>query len=234
MIRPVLVMASCVVCYGAAAWNAAWAEEPPTGKNAPQVNAQSAVNVAGQVSSPEKLRRALGEPATLEFVDAPLRDCIEYLKDAHSVEIQLDLKAFRDEGVEVDTPVTMQLRRIKLDDTLSILLRPLGLVHLVKHDVLWITTERAAKHAVGVRLYDCSWAGDRVASVVEVLTLVNRLALPEEDVAAAAEAFKIAPLDKLLAVRANDLQHDIIERLLIDLRHAQTTPASTQPAAAAK
>ena len=37
-----------------------------------------------------KIREALRQPTQIEFVETPLKDVIDYLKDLHHIEIQLD------------------------------------------------------------------------------------------------------------------------------------------------
>ena len=57
----------------------------------------------------EKIEAALNEPTQLEFVETPLTDVIDYLKDQHKIEIQLDKRALSDVGIGTDTPVTKNL-----------------------------------------------------------------------------------------------------------------------------
>ena len=40
----------------------------------------------------------LDQPTLIEFVDTPLKDVIDYLKDLHHIEIQIDESAFREWG----------------------------------------------------------------------------------------------------------------------------------------
>ena len=41
----------------------------------------------------KKIEAALKSPTHLEFVDTPLTNVVDYLKDYHQIEIQLDKKA---------------------------------------------------------------------------------------------------------------------------------------------
>ena len=41
----------------------------------------------------------LEKPTSLEFVDAPLEKCVEFLKDYHKINIWIDRRTLTDEGV---------------------------------------------------------------------------------------------------------------------------------------
>ncbi len=53
-------------------------------------------------AAPRKIIRALDEPTQLEFIETPLAEVIDYLKDLHGIEIQLDQKALDAAGVAID------------------------------------------------------------------------------------------------------------------------------------
>ncbi len=51
----------------------------------------------------------------IEFVETPLKDVVEYLKDAAHIEIQLDAAAvLKEAGVEAESQITKNLRGIPL------------------------------------------------------------------------------------------------------------------------
>ncbi len=88
----------------------------------------------------KKIREALESPTRMEFVEMPLQDAISYLKDYHSIEIQLDTRALEDAGIGSDTPVTRTVNGISLRSALRMLLRELDLTYVIKDEMLWITT----------------------------------------------------------------------------------------------
>ena len=81
----------------------------------------------------------------MEFVDMPLTDVIDYLKDFHKIEIQLDKKAMDEAGIGTDTTVTKNLKDIPLRSALRLILHELGLTYVVENEVLLITTNEAAE-----------------------------------------------------------------------------------------
>jgi hypothetical protein len=95
-----------------------------------------------------KIAEALkGPTAPIEFVETPLRDVFEYLKDVHHIEIQRDPKVF--EGTkplrDPETPVTLMLRNVSLQSSLRIILRDLDLDYAICNEVILITTPDEAR-----------------------------------------------------------------------------------------
>ena len=73
----------------------------------------SSMSLAKQNGAEKRIEAALKAPTpTMEFVEQPLHDVIDYLKDLHGIEIQLDKTALEDVGIGPDTPVTKNLKGI--------------------------------------------------------------------------------------------------------------------------
>jgi hypothetical protein len=102
------------------------------------------------------IKKALGEPTELEFIETPLSDVIDYLKEHHHIEIQLDNKALADVGIGSDTPVTMNLRGVSLRSALKLVLRNLNLTWTVQDEVLLITTPEEAESRLDTKVIDVS------------------------------------------------------------------------------
>ena len=101
---------------------------------------------------PESARR-LEEPTSLDFVEAPLQDVMDYLKDLHNIEIQIDTKALEDASIGADTPVTVSLKGIRLKSALRLMLGNLDLTYFIKNEVLMITTPEKAGNELVTKVY---------------------------------------------------------------------------------
>ncbi len=109
---------------------------------------------APKAQTPEqRIEVALCESTNLEFVETPLQDVLDFLKDVHKVEIQLDSQALDAASIGSDTPITRNLKNITLAAALKHVLAPLGLTYVVRDEVLLITTPEAARGMVDVRVY---------------------------------------------------------------------------------
>jgi hypothetical protein len=99
-----------------------------------------------------KVRRALETPTTVEFTETSLQDVVDFLKEQHEIEIQLDTKAMDDDNVPSDTRVTVNLKGISLKSALRLMLGKIDLTYVVKDEVLLITTPGAANGTIEVRV----------------------------------------------------------------------------------
>lgn len=88
----------------------------------------------------EKIVQALQGQARCEFIETPLADVIEFLAALHHIPIQLDERALAEAKIKTTTPVTRNIRGVSLHGSLRLILRPLGLVHVIHQGKLLITT----------------------------------------------------------------------------------------------
>ena len=96
--------------------------------------------------SDAKISAALDDPTELEFVDQPLSDVVQYLKERHQLEIQLDNRALKDKRIGADTPVTFNITGTTFRSALRLMLRELDLTYVIRDEVLLITTKEEAEN----------------------------------------------------------------------------------------
>jgi hypothetical protein len=100
-----------------------------------------------------RIEDALKSPTSIEFVETPLHDLVDYLKDLHHIEIQLEEKGLADVNVGPDTQITKNLKGISLRSALNQLLGDLGLDYAVQNEVLWITSPKRLDAHPTTKLY---------------------------------------------------------------------------------
>ena len=103
------------------------------------------MELSQQSPAEKKIQEALKQPTQIEFVETPLKDVVDYLKDLHHIEIQLDSAALKEAGIDESTPVTKNLKGISLRSALKLLLDELQLKYVVHNEVLLITTPAKAE-----------------------------------------------------------------------------------------
>jgi hypothetical protein len=86
----------------------------------------------------QKILAALNHTTELEFVDIPLSDVVEYLKERHAIQIELDNRSLTDANKGVDIPITINLRGETLKDALKMLFAKYDLAMAIRHEVLMI------------------------------------------------------------------------------------------------
>ncbi len=88
----------------------------------------------------EKIREALNAPTQIEFADTPVHDVADYLRDLHSIEVQVD-----SEAIEGETLITLSANGMPLGAALQLWGDKFHGLELVVRDygILVTTPERA-------------------------------------------------------------------------------------------
>ncbi|HET6880288.1 MAG TPA: hypothetical protein VFI31_09040, partial [Pirellulales bacterium] len=89
----------------------------------------------------------------LDFLEQPLTDVMDYLKQRHGIEIQLDTKGMIEGGMGTDTPITRSVKGISLRSALKLMLGELDLTYVLRNEVLLITTKSQADNMLSTRVY---------------------------------------------------------------------------------
>jgi hypothetical protein len=101
----------------------------------------------------KKILDALEKPVDVEFLDLPIGDCFVFLRDQTKVDFWIDKVKLQEEGVTLDTPVTLKLKGRRLESVLNLLLRPLQLDYVFEDDVLKIATATSIGEKLFTRTY---------------------------------------------------------------------------------
>jgi len=110
--------------------------------------------VCDENAAEKKIRCALASPTAIEFIETPLQDVVDFIKEFHEIEIQIDTRALGDVGIGSDTPITRNVMGITLRSALRLMLRELDLTYVIQDEVLLITTPEEAYTRPVIRVYN--------------------------------------------------------------------------------
>jgi general secretion pathway protein D len=89
-----------------------------------------------------EIQQKLKTPVSLQFKDAPLSQVLDYLARIAQVNLHVDEQGLAEEGVQTDTPVTIDLSQdISMKSALNLILEPLNLGYVIEDEVLKVTSE---------------------------------------------------------------------------------------------
>ncbi|HTQ40175.1 MAG TPA: hypothetical protein VMJ32_14205 [Pirellulales bacterium] len=89
----------------------------------------------------QEIEQRLSTPVALKFDKRPLSEVIEYLGKIAQVPTYLDPQGLQAEGVQSDTPISIDLSQdVSLKSALKLILEPLQLTYVIKDEVLKITS----------------------------------------------------------------------------------------------
>jgi hypothetical protein len=186
------------------------------------------VATANEAQRLAKITTTLDEETSFDFNELPLTDAIHYLRDKHTIEIQIDTKMLEAESIGVDTPVTRQLQGVTLRSGLRLMLDPLELTYLVKDEVLLITTAKAASIDRSVRIYP---VGDLIApestdkpgqGLTPIVDIIRGTVDPKSWQHPGGADIEPFALGHALVIRQTWAGHEEIELLLTGLRRAHS------------
>lgn len=129
----------------------AQAQEPaPADEKAPPPTPQP--KGEGNKTLADKLQQRLD----VEFVETPLKDVIDFLRDTTGIQFVLNQKRMEEAGVNIDAAVTKNFKQIRLSTFLDLMLDELELVYVERdEELIIITTREDAAATMVVRVYDC-------------------------------------------------------------------------------
>jgi hypothetical protein len=124
--------------------------------------AQAAKNARGGASTEvaaasdePSLQEKLNKRINVQFGPTPLRDALEYLKGETQIQFVISAKKIEEAGVNADTPVSLNLSRVRVRTVLEIMLKDLELRFMEKDELVFVTTPEDAESDMETRVYDC-------------------------------------------------------------------------------
>jgi type II secretory pathway component GspD/PulD (secretin) len=105
----------------------------------------SPITIGRKHPSEKEIERKLTTPITVSFQDAALSTVIDELRTLHGVNIVVDTQATQEDGISLDSSVTIKLEQVSLRSALNLILHQCRLTWIIKDEVLQITTEAHAK-----------------------------------------------------------------------------------------
>lgn len=135
------------------------------------------------------IRDALDQPVSLQITKMKLKDAVNYVKSylgtkGYHVEIQLDLPALKDEGIDPDQQlVPKSVAGISLRSALTLLLDDMELRYVIHNGMLVITTPSAAEsdkyqETRFYRVWDLIVNGDGMADFGPLMDFLTCVAAP--------------------------------------------------------
>ena len=189
------------------------------------------------------VRKALDRPVSLQLLDSPLRSLAEAVTKTCDISVVIDEQALTDEGVAVDTPITLSVSRIPLRSAIDLVLHPLQLRAVVRKGVLMITTAAEAVNMRKLVVYDVTdLQRSRRSETSSLVQLIqdNTGGEPDgpwQDVDGEGGTMGLILLEEadLLVIRQTESVHREIEQLLKDARAVvdeEDTEAEEEPGVA--
>jgi hypothetical protein len=136
--------------------------------------------------------------------------------------VQVDLKAFEDAGLDLETPISKSITDVSLKSALRILFDDLDLTYLFTNETLLITTKDRAAETLITFLYPLPW----VHSVESVCDLLQNTVAPQTWNTVGGQG-AIQPFGSLLVISQTEEVHGDVRALLEQMFEAEFLPHAT-------
>ncbi len=101
-----------------------------------------------------RVRKELAKEVNVEFVKQPLGECINYLRKLTRVSVITDTKAFASGKIDTKTPITLRLKKTRLETAFKWVLRMAELDYRLKGGAVFISTPEILQGEVVQKAYD--------------------------------------------------------------------------------
>lgn len=171
----------------------------------------------------QKIRQALTRKISLDIRDMPLEEALDLVSQRIGVRVHIRRRKLEEADVSLQIPVSLVLRDVSVESLLRHLLQPLELAHLVRDDVLQITTRDNSLETLPIVIYNVrdlveTGAGPAAFDYDSLIDLITTTAQPDswDDVGGPGS---IASLDQgWLVISQTDEFHAEVAELLAKLR----------------
>ena len=102
----------------------------------------------------EKILETFDKPTTVDWSELPFEEVLAFLADHHKVPIIVDRASLKEQEVSVDSPITLSLNNVSFRSVLQLVLEPLELEWVIRHEVLVITTRAWCEAHPEVHVYE--------------------------------------------------------------------------------
>ncbi len=195
-------------------------DKPANAETPKPVENKKAENPSEFLKDPELFPKFMTEKSGCNFADTPLTDVVEYLATRHKITIKLDVKRLAESGVETDSPITLSLSDVTLEETLHLLLQPLSLGWRVDGDIVIVSTIEALLETYSARHYDLTRAlhvGHSLESIKRALIETGPLGWEQDG----SGRGTITTFNDTLIIRQSYAAHREISRILAALEYPQ-------------
>ncbi len=188
----------------------------------------SQVKVIPRRSPPEselRIRAALGDETTQQFIDTPLADAVMQLSATHKIPIVVDLRALEEIGLSADAPVTLSLKNVTLRSFLRLMLRELDLTYVIKDEVMQLTTAEAAEQNLVLEMY---WFPDELTEKSDEVIKALTASVASDAWEQLGGPCTVSVIDNVLVVSATSEIHDGTTEFLEKLWAAFDRPKTAE------
>jgi hypothetical protein len=98
--------------------------------------------------------RKISKRIPAQFEDLPLKEVLEFVFDATDVDHLIRMRKLDEEGIALDMPINLQLKQVRAEMLLDLVLGDFGLTYTIRDGIVIISTQSDPDVALEIRLYN--------------------------------------------------------------------------------
>jgi general secretion pathway protein D len=114
---------------------------------------QSPTDALQRTDEELRIQESLNRQVSLHFTDAPLHQVMQEIANGANINAWVDGAGIAEEGVSMDTPITINVEGVKMKSALNLILKPLNLDYTIEDEVLKITSRLRQQGELKVVVY---------------------------------------------------------------------------------
>lgn len=163
------------------------------------------------------INQRLAKPMDIEMTELPLHEALEWLVNETHIRVVLDRQSLDDEGVSIESPVSLTLTGAPLTVVLKTLLSPIRLTAVVEEGTVVITTQPKAAEKFQTIVYDDTDLPE-AANVNDLMSIVQEATSGPWEQADGTGGSLSFLLRRVLVVRHTQAVHSEIAAVFDELR----------------
>ncbi len=178
------------------------------------------------------IEKALDKKVTVDFLETPLADAVEYFRDLLKINVVIDRRALENAGVPLDHPLTLGAKNVSLRSALRLLLPAANLDYAIYDEYLSITTPDVTSGLLVERTYEVGdlihvqgALGDSTADPEELVRVIEAVVAPNTWEAVGGPASHSHYRGTLVVSQTRDV-HELLKALLAAIRDAKAAQAA--------
>ena len=199
-----------------------------------KVDKETGPVVPADLPSIKRYLKAMHQEINIDYDELPLSEVVEVLSRTLKLPVTIDTQALEDLGLDPSTGVTAESTSIPARSGLAMMLEPLELVAVWKHETVRITSREMAEESLATRVYPVEDViafaenknideGRRISAELDnLIDLITTTISPETwDVVGGPSVATSFAIRKAIVCSTTDDVHDDIERLFQLLRDSR-------------
>ena len=121
----------------------------------PETAADRPLQLPVRQGDASEVDQKLSRRIDIDFIELPFHDALADLCLQADLQFYIKTRYLDDHGVDVGSPVTLELEQVSVEMALDLILEQMELTYIIRDGIVLVTTEEDLENVAEVRVYNC-------------------------------------------------------------------------------